>query len=148
MESGAITEVSLSNLAAGGADNQVAENVPVRDLARREWRGVVSEPPTFQQLKGARLTEVILWFIFILIVMFLLGWWFTRPTVADVQTVLGEAANGKEKLEALQTLRNEHFNTFRDLFQLAVASVLMPIFTLLAGYAFGSREAERRGEQR
>ena len=148
MESSAITEVSLSNLAAGSADNQAAENVPVTDLARREWRGLVSERPTFQQLKGARLTEVILWFIFILIVMFLSGWWFTRPTVADVQTVLGEAANGKEKLEALQTLRNEHFNTFRDLFQLAVASVLMPIFTLLAGYAFGSREAERSGDRR
>lgn len=140
-------QVSLSSLVAGGSSDQVTHTVPVKELASSEWQGV-RERPTFQQLKGARLTEVILWFIAGLIVIFVIGWWLTRPTVADVQTILGEAASGKEKLEALQSLRSEHFNAFRDLFQLAVASVLVPIFTLLAGYAFGSREAERaRGRQ-
>lgn len=144
-ESSAPEQVSMTELAAGGAGEQMAENVPLKGLAKAGWGGLTKQP-TFQQLKGARLTEIMLWFIFLLIVIFLVGWWLTRPTVADVQTILGEAASGKEKLEALQSLRSEHFNVFRDLFQLAVASVLVPIFTLLAGYAFGSREAERTRE--
>ncbi|HRD65253.1 MAG TPA: hypothetical protein PKY50_03775 [Candidatus Competibacter sp.] len=144
-------QVSLSELTGGGSGAKEGQ-VPLKGLGE-DWRGVVRERPTFQQFKGAYLAEMVLWFIFGLLAIMLLAWCATYPNVADLEAVLGKAADGstmeigKERLQALQSLRSEHANAFRDLFQLAVASVLVPIFTLLAGYAFGSREAEKAGNQ-
>ncbi|MFO1372484.1 MAG: hypothetical protein U1F42_08840 [Candidatus Competibacteraceae bacterium] len=73
------------------------------------------------------------WFIFGLLAIMLLAWCATYPNVADVEAILGKVADGnavemgKAKLQALQSLRSEHANAFRDLFQLAIASVLVPI---------------------
>jgi hypothetical protein len=101
-------------------------------------------PPTFQQWHGARLANRVLWFICGLAFVFLGAWWFTRPSIAEVKDLLGSSVNGKELLEALRNLRTDHFNAFRDLFQLVVMSGLVPLFTLLAGYAFGARQAEKQ----
>jgi len=79
-------------------------------------------------------------------VLFLIAWWFTRPSIAEVQKMLNDSAEPKEVVELLRNLRRDHFDYFRDLFQLVVLSGLVPLFTLLVGYAFGSREREK-GEQ-
>lgn len=147
-------QVSIAELAAGGSSDQVKQTVLVKNLADEGgWKAVVRERPTFQQFKGAFLAQMTLWFIFALLVIMLVVWCVTYPRVADMEAILGAVASGntleigKERLQALQSLRSEHAKTFLDLFQFAIAS-LVPIFTLVAGYAFGSRETEKSGNQK
>lgn len=78
-----------------------------------------------------------------LAVAFLVTWWRTRPSIVDVQALFGSSGSAKEVLEALQALRSAHFGELRDLFQIVVLSGLVPLFTLLAGYAFGSRQRDK-----
>jgi len=47
-------------------------------------------------------------------------------------------------LETFRGLQRDHFDQFRDLFQIIVLSGLVPLFTMLAGYAFGSKEKQER----
>ncbi len=117
-----------------------AEQVPVSDI----YSAWPTKPrqPTFQELMGTRLASGVLVVICTLTVVFLFVWWFTRPSVEEIRTILGNDVNGKELLEALRNLRTDHFNELRDLFQLLVVSSLVPLFTLLAGYSFGARQKQ------
>ena len=107
----------------------------------------LKEPPTWTQWFGGNLASRVLWFVCALSVLFLIAWWFTRPTLAEVQKILGNAAAPKDVLETLRNLQRDHFDQFRDLFQIVVPSGLVPLFTLLAGYAFGAREREKREQE-
>lgn len=102
------------------------------------------EPPSFSEWFGARLASRLLWVICTLATAFLVAWWFTRPALTEVQQLLGPAAQGKDPVEVLRGLRRDHFEQFRDLFQIVVLSGLVPLFTLLAGYAFGARQREKQ----
>ena len=82
-----------------------------------------------------------------LAVLCLIAWWFTRPSPEEAQLLLGTDATPKEILEALRDLRRDHFDQLRELFQLVVLSGLVPLFTLLAGYAFGTREREKQEQE-
>ncbi len=99
------------------------------------------EPPTWIQAFSGRLAGRLLVVICSLAIAFLLAWWFTQPTLAEAQQLAGKGAQAKELLETLQVLRRDHFDQFRDLFQLVVLSGLVPLFTLLAGHAFGTRQS-------
>lgn len=104
------------------------------------------EPPTFLQWYGVRFVSALLGIICLLVVIFLLAWWLTLPSVAEVKALLGDKADGKDSLEALQGLRTEHSKSFKDLFQLFVLTGLVPLFTLLAGYVFGTGPTGKQGE--
>ncbi|MBM3237048.1 hypothetical protein FJZ31_12220 [Candidatus Poribacteria bacterium] len=99
--------------------------------------------PTWLEWFLSNLVRYFLWFICGLAVLFLLAWWFTRPSLAEVHQLFGAEAKPNEVLEAFRGLQRDHFDQFRDLFQIIVLSALLPLFTLLAGYAFGSREKQR-----
>ena len=140
--------------ATGGAAADRTADVSVSDLSRdvRPAEDRISEiagrlgsvrPPSFQELAGARLATVVLGVICGLAVAFLVTWWWTRPSLAEVQALVGSSGSAKEVLEALQALRSAHFGELRDLFQIVVLSGLVPLFTLLAGYAFGSRQRDK-----
>ena len=103
---------------------------------------VLREKPSFPEWFGAHLASRLLWVICGLAGVFLAGWWFTRPTLTGVQQLLGSSAQATDVMEALRTLRDQHFDQFRSLFQLIVLSGLVPLFTLLAGYAFGRSRVE------
>jgi len=102
------------------------------------------EPPSFHEWFGARLASRLLWVICALVTVFLIAWWLTRPTLLEVQHILGASAGAKDVLETLLALRRDHFEQFRDLFQLVILSALVPLFTLMAGYAFGTRQREKQ----
>ena len=134
--------------------NTNQDNVPkvaVRMLDKKKVEvpsvGIVEKPPTWVQALGGRLASRVLWFVCGLAVLFLIAWWFTRPSFAEVQKMLSDSAEPKEVVELLRSLRRDHFDHFRDLFQLVVLSGLVPLFTLLAGYAFGSSEREKREQE-
>jgi len=99
------------------------------------------EPPSWVQAFSGRLAGRLLAVICSLAVAFLVAWWLTQPTLAEAQQLAGKGAQAKELLETLQALRRDHFDQFRDLFQLVVLSGLVPLFTLLAGHAFGTRQS-------
>lgn len=106
--------------------------------------GPFRKPPTFDQAVIARLLLILLCVICVLTVGFPLIWWSTRPTVAQLQNLLGSSAQAKDVLEILSSLQRDHSEQFGDLFQRVIHSGLVPLFTLLAGYAFGSRQREKR----
>ena len=106
--------------------------------------GRVSGPPqTYLEQWGVWLAGLVLSVICVLAVAFLVTWWWTRPALAEVQALFGSSGPAKDILEALQALRTAHFAELRDLFQIVVLSGLVPLFTLLAGYAFGSRQRDK-----
>jgi hypothetical protein len=117
------------------------EELAVSGFAERLVR-VGAPPPTYLEQWGVWLAGLVLLVICVLAFVFLATWWHTRPSLAEVQGLLGPSGSGKEALEALETLRTENFTALRDLFQLIVLSGLVPMFTLLAGYAFGSRQRD------
>lgn len=142
-EHGAREQVSLADFQTGlPAVQDRARQVTLESLSNQLPR--LREPPTFQQMEGARLAKLLLWAICLSTVLFLVGWWISRPSIEDVKQILDAAADGKTRLEALQQLRKDHLDMFRDLFQLIVSSILVPLFTLVVGYAFGARQAERK----
>jgi Sec-independent protein secretion pathway component TatC len=102
------------------------------------------EPPSFPEWFGARLASRLLWVICGLAVVFLVVWWATRPTLVEVRQWLGVNVASQELLTHARNLQQDHFDQFRDLFQLIVMSGLIPLFTLLAGYAFGARQREKQ----
>ena len=93
---------------------------------------------------AARLVGCLLGVVCVIIVAFLAIWWLTRPSLAEVQSIFGSSAAPKDVVDTLRELRRDHFDQFRDLFQLVVLSGLVPLLTLLAGYAFGTREMEKQ----
>ena len=124
--------------------------------ARQPIAGIFGEVPTFRERPtfhewfGAILASRLLWFICGLALAFVAGWWWTRPTLAEIQSLLGSSADPKEVVDTLEKLQSNHFDHFRGIFQLVVLSGLVPLFTLLAGYAFGSRarqEGTNPGEE-
>jgi hypothetical protein len=120
------------------------ENVVQREKFEFPLFRRVQQAPTWVQQVGHDLASRVLWFVCVLAVLFLAAWWFSRPSPEDVKTLLGADATSEQILTTLRELRREHVNNFRDLFQLVVLSGLVPLFTLLAGYAFGSQEREKR----
>ena len=105
------------------------------------------EPPSFLEWFSIRFAQYILFFILGLTAIFLLLWWFGIPTVEEVDRLFGETGEPRERLEALRSLRKEHFDQYRDLFQILVLSGLTPLFTMLAGYAFGARQRKEKEEE-
>ncbi|MBC8236067.1 hypothetical protein H8E77_41505 [bacterium] len=102
------------------------------------------KPSTWTEWFGGRLASRLLLFICFLAFSFLIAWWFTRPSLPEVQQILGPNAKPNEVLETFRGLLRDHFDQFRDLFQIIVLSGLVPLFTMLAGYAFGSKEKRER----
>ena len=102
------------------------------------------ERPSFVQWLGGRLASRVLWFVCAMVVAFSGAWWLTRPCLTEVQNILGSSADPKDVVEILRELQRDHFDQFQGLFQLLVLSALVPLFTLLAGYAFGTRQMEKQ----
>lgn len=103
------------------------------------------EHPTFTQAFGARLLHTLLAVVCALVPMFVATWLWTRPTLVEIQTTLGQA-EAKVILEAFRELQRDHADQFRSFFQLLVLSGLVPLITLLAGYTFGTHAQEPRSQ--
>ena len=114
--------------------------------AVEDSRNLAIQPPTYREVVVARLLGRLLYVICALAAVFLGLWTATRPSLAQVGDLLGSSADPKAALDALHNLRRDHFDHFRSLFQLLVLSGLVPLFTLLAGYAFGTREKAQNAQ--
>ena len=128
-DSGQLREEGRSRFALSGLSRELAE---------------IREPPSFSEWFGSLLANRLLWVICGLIVLFLASWWWTLPSLQEVREVLGDDATPDQVVATWRELRGEHLGVFRELFQLVVLSTLVPLFTLLAGYAFGSRQRENQ----
>lgn len=115
-----------------------------RDIQQEYEKTRVRDRPTFIQLIGSQFGKVLLGFIVGLTTIFVLVWASTLPSIDAVRALLGPSAPPNDVIETWRTLRKDHFEQFRDLYQLVVISALVPLFTLVAGYAFGSREGQQR----
>jgi hypothetical protein len=103
----------------------------------------LSARPSYLEWSGTRQMSGVLIIICVVAVGLLITWGSTRPTAAEAKGFAGAAAKPEETLGVLIQLRDEHFENFRDMFQLIVLSGLVPLFTLLAGYVFGKRPEKR-----
>ena len=101
------------------------------------------KPDSYLQWSGSRQMNVLLVVICAMAVLALAAWTFTRPDAVEAVALLGSrdegaaVVNPTEVREVLRELQERHAAQFADLFQMVVMSVLMPLFTLLAGYVFG-----------
>ena len=99
--------------------------------------------PTWIEWFGARLAKMVLLFIGFLLLLFVLIWWSTLPSISEVGTALGPNPDPVKLAEAFNKIRESHTQWVTEFFQPVVVTTLLPIFTLLAGYAFGSQQTNR-----
>ena len=93
--------------------------------------------PTFPEVHGARLALIALVVICGISVGLFIAWIVTMPSIGELQA-LGLIANGDTSSEIIRSIRAAHTSTFGELFKNIVLAGLVPLFTLLAGYAFGT----------
>jgi hypothetical protein len=103
------------------------------------WR----HPPGFVEWLGAKLAIGVLIAIGVMVIGFVGAWWYTLPTFTEVKAALGaSSAPAEQVIETFKTLREAHSVQVREFFQLVVTTTLVPLFTLLIGYAFGRQQRE------
>lgn len=108
--------------------------------------GAAIPPKSFIEGRGAWMMTLALGTIGLLCLGTFALWFFTLPTVADVESLCKGSSNNAsldatKHVEMFTSLRKVHTDGFKDMFQLVVLSGLIPIFTLLAGYVFGTRQS-------
>lgn len=138
-EKNSAKEVDLSELAGNTAGQAgEAEEKPRQVALSSLLKGVPRG--TFVQTQASRLAKQLLAAIIVLTVVLLVMWFATRPGADFLNALAGEQTlTCKEKVDLLDSARSGHLNHFRSVFDLMVAG-LVSLFTLLIGYAFGSRE--------
>lgn len=130
------------------AHEEKSPNISITELVQDVPR--FRKPLAFKEWFSSKLVSRLLWFICALAVGIIVVWLSTRPTLADAHSLTKSTSTtakvaASEVVETLRTLRKDHFEQFKSLFQLIVLSGLVPLFTLMAGYAFGGKE--REGEE-
>lgn len=98
-------------------------------------------PPSWIEWFGAQLAFWILVVIGVLVVLFVIIWWATLPSMQDISAGL-KPSDSTQLVTAYNQIRESHTKWVTDFFQAVVVSTLVPIFTLLAGYVFGSQRQE------
>lgn len=96
-------------------------------------------PPSWIEWFGARLAFWVLVFIGVIVAAFMIVWWTTMPTLEAFAQRFG-TNDPKQLMELFIQAREAHTQWVLDFFRSVVVSTLLPIFTLLAGYAFGSSQ--------
>jgi hypothetical protein len=104
------------------------------------------DKPTFTQLIGWKFGIILLWVILGFAVVTAAAWWLTQPTLEEIKSLLPTPATGDDIRNLVRDLQNDHFQRYRDVFQLFVISTLVPLFTLVVGYAFGARERQNNSD--
>lgn len=112
--------------------------------------GVAPKPKTYLEWWGTWLMLILLVIICAVCLVTLGLWWWTRPTQADLVAVLTASAGGTtqptvppdQRIDLLGKLQRSHTEQCVAVFQLVVLSVLVPLFTLVAGYVFGRNKSE------
>lgn len=104
----------------------------------RETQGVFREVTGLQR-SGLYLAWAILAIILVAVLVVGLDWIVGGPTIPDVPITNDEGA--KATVENFKTLRDADLDRPRQLFTLVVTGGLVPLFTLLLGYIFGSQQA-------
>ena len=103
------------------------------------------KPRTFLEWSGIRQMNILLLGICVMVGLFFLGWVFSRPGLDQAKDLVASARGTggsaevpvEEFAKVLENLKKDHYDSFRDMFQLVVVGALVPLFTLLAGYVFG-----------
>ncbi len=109
-------------------------------------------PASYLEWSGNLLMVILLVVICLFTAAFLALWAWTQPSLSDVAALLksnpssADPSSAQTVLETWIQLRREHSERFREMFQLLVASGLIPLFTLLAGYVFGKGQAGSKPE--
>jgi hypothetical protein len=128
--------------------------MPVADIQQIDLQSLSAElrpkwyeRTTFKEYFGMWMAIGALGVVAVLILAFFALWATTRPSVADAR-FMAELLQ-QPPIEVLRDLRAEHFEQYADAFQLFVLSGMVPLFTLLAGYTFGSarRKDQDAGEE-
>jgi hypothetical protein len=114
---------------------------------------IVSQVPSFSTLPswmewfGARLAAGLLLCIVVLVGGFVLAWWSTQPSLAEVAQVLGDKPEAGKLLETFTQLRVAHSKWVLDFFQPVVVTTLVPLFTLLPGMPLAASNAKTIGRE-
>lgn len=137
--------LEIGEMPASTQDSQGGErkHTPISTLTKRNWSPFHSPPPpTWLEWFGAQLAFWVLLAIVILVGVFVAIWRGTLPSMNDIATATPNKSPA-ELAEAYTRIRDSHNKWVTEFFQSVVVSTLVPIFTLLAGYAFGTKNSDR-----
>ena len=98
-------------------------------------------PASFLEWSGVTQMTAVLAVICAVAVGFLLSWAVTQPTLEEARALVGSGQDPQATVQVLTQLREAHTKNHQEMFQAVVLSVLVPLFTLLAGYVFGRSRA-------
>lgn len=100
------------------------------------WEG--ARAPTagerVRTLVGFRLARYVFFLIVLALIFVAVFAVVTYPDLAQIQDASGDQGNG---LAAYAELRKEWFSNLKDLIQLLLVSMLVPVLSTLIGYIFG-----------
>lgn len=101
----------------------------------------LTQEPSWTQVNARNLAIIVgVALAAVLVVSMSVFWWgLEKPTLEAAERFAESKAQVYERYTALN---EAWWNRFHTYFQLLVGTVLLPLFTLLLGYAFGSRKAE------
>jgi hypothetical protein len=86
---------------------------------------------------GFRLARYVLLLVIAVVVLIAIYAWQTFPALDDVHVLSVPTA---QQFDAYQLLRNDWFDSVKDLVQLLVVSLLVPLLATVIGFMFGRRE--------
>jgi hypothetical protein len=120
-----------------GIDAVAAESLPERGL----------NEPSLLPVLGFRLTiALIALIIFVFVWVALFAWLTYPPSLEEVDRLM--PTNADAAVDSYATLRTAWINNIKDLLQILVVSLLIPLLATVIGYIFGrQREAEAEGER-
>ncbi len=103
------------------------------------------KPASYLEWTGVRQMTLVLVLICLVVGGFVLAWSLTQPTLTQAQALAtaGNVTDPQAVVKLLGELRAAHTTQYKEMFQVAVLSGLVPLFTLLAGYVFGRGKAAR-----
>ena len=111
----------------------------------------IPAPKTYLERWGIIQMSVLIGVICLVCFTMIAMWWSTRPTYADCAALFAagrgaatQPVTPEQVVELVDRMQSRRAEQYRGMIQLVVLSVLVPLFTLIAGYVFGKARPHDR----
>jgi hypothetical protein len=118
------------------------ELVTAKEILSKEGASRPVIPYTFLQLVGVQLAVGVGGLIAV-VILALLGYWIFSATSIGVASVSADPEKIRQLIELQKQARDAHFQQITLLFDSIVTKCLLPLFTTILGYIFGSQAAKQ-----
>lgn len=118
------------------------ERVTAKEVLREGGASHPVLPYTFLQLVGVQLAAGVGGLI-ALVTLALLGYWAFSAPLINVGSITADPEKVRQVIEFQKQARDAHLQPIMQLFDSIVMKCLLPLFTTILGYIFGSQAAKQ-----